>query len=299
MAQENTIVALMVDNRQRALDLLTRLEQIDREEDDIRIREAAFAHKISEGHIKLEQFNDLGGGRGAFGGGTIGIVAGTVVAGPLGAAIGGVIGAAAAGLYTRLRDSGISNDFMNEVGAQLEPGKTALFIIYSGTISDELRARLQITQQDFGATLLYTSLSDTAIEAVTTAYEETGEEIVGDIDVYTEAATDADAEATDADIAPLAEQAEQAAPLASDNLTLIDGIGPKISEALTAAGITTYDQLYRASEAQLREALQAARMPTPSSLITWPRQAKLAADGDWKGLYNYNAKRKLDSAKGK
>ncbi len=296
MSKESTLVVFTLDSKEKARELLKQLDELDAADDNIEITEAAFATKVSRGRVKLEQFNDLGAGRGAFGGGTIGLIAGTVVAGPLGAAVGGVVGAAVTGLYTHLRDSGVNNSFMKEVSDKLEPGKTNLFIVYNGTLSDKMLAALR----DFDASLSHGTLPAEATAALASAYAETGEEVTGELDVYTAEATEADAEPTETDLAPTVaaaavETAEAAAPV--DNLTVIDGIGPKISQALAAAGITTFNDLHRASEIHLREILTADRMIIPTSLPTWPRQAGLAAAGDWKELHKYNAKRKLDSAK--
>jgi F-type H+-transporting ATPase subunit gamma len=78
--------------------------------------------------------------------------------------------------------------------------------------------------------------------------------------------------------------ATPAIPTQRDNLTRIEGIGPKIAAALNAAGIYTYAQLAHASEAQLTAALQAAKLRFAPSLPTWPQQAAYAAQGDWDGL---------------
>jgi predicted flap endonuclease-1-like 5' DNA nuclease len=63
-----------------------------------------------------------------------------------------------------------------------------------------------------------------------------------------------------------------------DDLTRIEGIGPKMAAALVAAGITTYAQLADTGEAGLRAAIAAAGMRFSPSLVTWPQQAKLLAD---------------------
>ncbi|GAA3922386.1 helix-hairpin-helix domain-containing protein [Actinoplanes auranticolor] len=80
-------------------------------------------------------------------------------------------------------------------------------------------------------------------------------------------------EATDA--VPAQRSAEPTAP---DDLTRIEGIGPKMAGALVAAGITTYAQLAATDEAGLRAAIAAAGMRFSPSLVTWPQQAKLLAD---------------------
>lgn len=69
-----------------------------------------------------------------------------------------------------------------------------------------------------------------------------------------------------------------------DDLTRIEGIGPKMSAALQAAGIDTFARLAEADEPTLRAAIEAAGMNFSPSLPTWPAQAAFAARGDWEGL---------------
>jgi len=86
-----------------------------------------------------------------------------------------------------------------------------------------------------------------------------------------------------ATLAPAAEPAPSepaAEPAAADNLTLIEGIGPKIAGVLTAAGITTFAQLASTDVARLTEILQEANLRLASA-ESWPEQAALAAAGKW------------------
>jgi predicted flap endonuclease-1-like 5' DNA nuclease len=78
----------------------------------------------------------------------------------------------------------------------------------------------------------------------------------------------------------------QAPPPKADDLKRIEGIGPKISSVLAAAGITTFAQLADANVEQLRQILETAdprllRLVDPAS---WPQQAGLAAGGEWDAL---------------
>lgn len=68
-----------------------------------------------------------------------------------------------------------------------------------------------------------------------------------------------------------------------DDLTVIEGIGPKVAEVLQQAGIVTFRQLSQEDPVHLRQILDDAglRLSDPT---TWPRQAKLAASGNWDGL---------------
>lgn len=83
---------------------------------------------------------------------------------------------------------------------------------------------------------------------------------------------------------------EPAAPAAAEDLTQLSGIGPKASQALAAAGITTYAALAAANEPQLRQALHDADMVPPGNIASWPMQATYAVKGDWAGLAKHNQK---------
>ena len=70
---------------------------------------------------------------------------------------------------------------------------------------------------------------------------------------------------------------------AADDLTILEGIGPKIAQVLKDAGIHTFSQLAGTPVVRLEEILRAAnlRLGDPT---TWPEQAALAAKGDWTAL---------------
>ncbi len=82
--------------------------------------------------------------------------------------------------------------------------------------------------------------------------------------------------------------AETLAATAEDKLTKIEGIGPKIESLLKEAGIKTFVALSEtqtdAIKAILEEAGSRYRMHDPT---TWPKQAKLAAEGKWDELNEY------------
>lgn len=66
-----------------------------------------------------------------------------------------------------------------------------------------------------------------------------------------------------------------------DDLTEIEGVGPKIQEALHAQGIKTFAQVAATSVARLKEILAAGGAHLKQwDPTTWPEQAALAAKGD-------------------
>ena len=92
--------------------------------------------------------------------------------------------------------------------------------------------------------------------------------------------------------APKAEAPKAAAPKAAskgkakgDDLTKIEGIGPKTAKVFGEAGIDSYQKLADASVEQLNGILAEAG-PSLARLTpdTWPEQAALAAAGDWDAL---------------
>jgi large subunit ribosomal protein L30 len=67
----------------------------------------------------------------------------------------------------------------------------------------------------------------------------------------------------------------------ADDITQIEGIGPKIAELLRANDISTFAQLAAASVEQLRGILQQQPRLRLADPTTWPEQARLAAAGQW------------------
>lgn len=70
-----------------------------------------------------------------------------------------------------------------------------------------------------------------------------------------------------------------------DDLTKIEGVGPKISGLLVKGGFSTFDSLSKATKTEIKAILDDAgkryQMHDPTS---WPKQAKLAAVGKWAQL---------------
>jgi predicted flap endonuclease-1-like 5' DNA nuclease len=80
-------------------------------------------------------------------------------------------------------------------------------------------------------------------------------------------------------------EASLASGTVRDDLTRIEGIGPKIQQLLNDAGILTWGQLATAPVDRLKNILHLAgerfQIHDPTS---WPDQAKLAAEGRWDEL---------------
>lgn len=87
--------------------------------------------------------------------------------------------------------------------------------------------------------------------------------------------------ATRAAPAAIAETPPPAPPI--DDLEIIEGIGPKIGGILKAAGVTSFAQLAAMTPDEIGAIVKAGGV-TLFNAGSWPRQAKLAADGDMAAL---------------
>lgn len=69
-----------------------------------------------------------------------------------------------------------------------------------------------------------------------------------------------------------------------DDLTKLEGIGPKMSKALIAGGVTSFEKLSTMSVSDIRAVLDAQGQRFAPAAESWAEQASLAAKGDWDGL---------------
>ncbi len=79
-----------------------------------------------------------------------------------------------------------------------------------------------------------------------------------------------------------AEEKKEDAAAEADDLTKIEGIGPKIAEVLAENGITTFAQLADAKDEDVQEMIKDVKGNHKAD--TWNEQAALARDGKWDEL---------------
>jgi NADH-quinone oxidoreductase subunit C len=94
-------------------------------------------------------------------------------------------------------------------------------------------------------------------------------------------AASAPAENTVVDVKP--ETPSPTVSASTDDLKRVEGIGPKINEALIAAGVTRFSQLAAMNADQIKALLENAGLSHPS-IGTWAEQAALLANGEEAGF---------------
>ncbi|MEO9513051.1 MAG: 30S ribosomal protein S2 [Flavobacteriaceae bacterium] len=78
---------------------------------------------------------------------------------------------------------------------------------------------------------------------------------------------------------------KKAAKAKADDLTKVEGAGPKAAEALVNSGIDTFAKLAKADPEKIKEILtEASSRMAHLDPTSWPKQAKMAADGKWDEL---------------
>jgi len=117
----------------------------------ITLDDAAVVVRKLDGKAKVKQMTGLVGA-GALGGAFWGMLIGLLFLAPwLGLAIGAVTGAVAGGLT----DIGVDDKFIKEVGEEIEPGDSALFLLVREATPDKVMDELR----KFDAKVYQTSLS--------------------------------------------------------------------------------------------------------------------------------------------
>lgn len=113
-----------------------------------------------DGDIKIKQSHNLtmmGASTGLATGGLVGMLTGILLLNPLaGLALGGLAGAAMGALSGSLSDYGINDSFIQELGATLEPGTSALFLLVASATADKVIADIE----PYKPKVLQTSLSE-------------------------------------------------------------------------------------------------------------------------------------------
>ena len=77
-------------------------------------------------------------------------------------------------------------------------------------------------------------------------------------------------------------------PIKLDDLTMVQGIGPKIQELFRDYGVSTWKDLAETSVARCQEILNTGgERYSVHKPGTWPRQAGLASQGKWQELWDW------------
>jgi uncharacterized membrane protein len=148
----SNLVVIEFDKEEAAFDMRAELARLQKEY-LIEMDDVVVVTKNEKGKVKLHQAVNLTAA-GAVGGSFWGMLIGMIFLNPL---LGAAVGAGAGALSGKLRDVGISDEFMKELGANLTEGTSALFILVRKATGDKVLDRLK--QKGLKGKVLQTSLT--------------------------------------------------------------------------------------------------------------------------------------------
>jgi len=145
------LIVFAFDNETEAERMRDKLVDMQKQE-IITLQDAAVVIRREDGKVKVKQAQSLVGA-GALGGSFWGLLIGLLFWAPwLGLAIGAATGAIAG----KMSDVGVDDEFIKEVGENIEPGHSALFLMVSDSTPDKVLDGLT----DFNPKVYQTSLSE-------------------------------------------------------------------------------------------------------------------------------------------
>lgn len=144
------LVVIGFDDENKAFEMRAELAKLQKEY-LIEMEDVVVVTKDDKGKVKLHQAVNLTAA-GAMGGTFWGMLIGMIFLNPL---VGAAIGAGAGALSGKLRDIGISDDFMKELGQTFQPGTSALFVLVRKVTPDKVLEELK----GFKGRVLKTSLT--------------------------------------------------------------------------------------------------------------------------------------------
>ncbi len=123
-ASATSFLALAFETVSAAENALSTVRDMDGEQ-DVSVRDVALVLRTETGRIELQQTRQIAAGESIVSGGSAALVAGLLLGVPVGAALVGLAGGALFGL----RDTGIPDDRMRKLGADLQPGQAVLCVL--------------------------------------------------------------------------------------------------------------------------------------------------------------------------
>lgn len=158
------LIVFTYDNEEKAITVLQSVAELSKQH-LIEIQDAAVIVKDANGKVKLRQtLEAMVKSSNVASGGFWGLLIGLIFGGPIFMAL---LGMGLSALLGRKLDVGIDNQFIKNVGNDMKPGNSALFLLSNEITVDKVADALR----EHGGTLYHTSLSKEAEETLAKALE--------------------------------------------------------------------------------------------------------------------------------
>ena len=144
------LIAISFDSKEKAQQALDRAREMQKQH-LLDLADAVIVTRDENGKVRLQQSLNLTAA-GAASGGMWGTLVGLLFLNPL---VGLAVGAASGALAGSLQDYGINDQFMKDMGNELRPGTSALFVLVRKSTPDRVLPELR----ELGGRVFTTSLS--------------------------------------------------------------------------------------------------------------------------------------------
>jgi uncharacterized membrane protein len=155
------LIVVTYPDEYRAAEVLAALQRLQ-EKLLIEMEDAAYVVKQKDGKLKLHEtvpLTKIGAVSGMASGTFWGMLVGLLFLQPaLGAVAGAAVGATSGAVSGKLADYGIPNDFIKQLGQNLQNGTSALFVLVRRSTPDKVVAEIK----QYGGTILHSTLSTQA-----------------------------------------------------------------------------------------------------------------------------------------
>jgi len=155
------LIVVTYPDEYKAAEVLATLQRLQKEL-LIDMEDAAYVTKEKDGKLKLHEtvpLTKIGATHGLASGTFWGALVGLLFLQPaLGAVAGAAIGTATGAISGKFADYGIPNDFIKQLGQNLQNGTSALFVLVRRVTPDKVVAQVK----QYGGTILHSSLSEDA-----------------------------------------------------------------------------------------------------------------------------------------
>jgi uncharacterized membrane protein len=153
------LIVLAFENTKGAVEALEFLQDLAKNTDIGKVRNAAVLIKDEQGEVTVTETQDIDRKHGAIFGAIAGGLVG-LVGGPVGVVVGAAAGAATGGAAARRIDMGFSDKYLNKVKDYLKPGTSALIAM----VEHEWRETVASELSQFGGQLFRQALTDDIID---------------------------------------------------------------------------------------------------------------------------------------
>jgi uncharacterized membrane protein len=164
-----TIVGISFADVYRAQEFLTAATRLA-SKDEFSIVDAVIVVKDADGKAHVRETTDPGPGRSALSGAVWTSLIGFFLGGPVGWLAGAAVGASAGAVTAKVRDIGISDEWVKWFRDVVQPGTATIVLLVIKLDRDALVAELE---RFSGAELLYANLDESTIERLKTALGDT------------------------------------------------------------------------------------------------------------------------------